>query len=157
MSREGWIVPAIRFEKFDVFKELETGNFTFIRSIMRTRNADSASKSATPKKTPPKKSPAAKRTTATNTRATKKNELSPAPDSNPDQSPRKRSFFLLLSFIRLRILVCEEDETVSIGRENEKKKTRLYTETPMFSGFQVSFIHDDVVIGEFVFSFMISL
>ncbi|KAG5050862.1 hypothetical protein JHK87_003060 [Glycine soja] len=54
---------------------------------MRTRNADSASKSATPKKTPPKKSPAAKRTTATKTRATKKNELSPAPDSNPDQSP----------------------------------------------------------------------
>ncbi|KAH1151259.1 hypothetical protein GYH30_044976 [Glycine max] len=56
---------------------------------MRTRNADSASKSATPKKTPPppRKSPAAKRTTATKTRATKKNEVSPAPDSNPYQSP----------------------------------------------------------------------
>ncbi|KAK7376051.1 hypothetical protein VNO78_34901 [Psophocarpus tetragonolobus] len=56
---------------------------------MRTRNADSASKSATSKKTPPpppRKSPAAKRTAA-KTRSTKKKDLSPAPESNPDQSP----------------------------------------------------------------------
>ncbi|CAJ1942393.1 unnamed protein product [Sphenostylis stenocarpa] len=55
---------------------------------MRTRNADSASKSATPKKTPPaRKSPAAKRTVATKTRSAKKKEVSAATNSSPDQSP----------------------------------------------------------------------
>jgi len=61
---------------------------------MRTRNADPASKSATPKKTPqPRKSPAAKRTPATKTRSTKKKEVSPAPDSNTDQPLGKPFIF----------------------------------------------------------------
>ncbi|KAJ1422585.1 RNA-binding domain superfamily [Sesbania bispinosa] len=68
---------------------------------MRTRNADSSAKSATPKKTPPARksatksageSPAAKRTPASKTRNVKKTEASPTPDpisdSNPDQSPQ---------------------------------------------------------------------
>ncbi|KAK7262939.1 hypothetical protein RJT34_30521 [Clitoria ternatea] len=55
---------------------------------MRTRNADSSSKSATPKKTPtPRKSAPAKRTPATKSRSNKNKELSPASDSNPDQTP----------------------------------------------------------------------
>ncbi|XP_027345260.1 nucleolin-like isoform X2 [Abrus precatorius] len=63
---------------------------------MRTRNADSSSKSATPKKTPPARKSAAKttaesaavkRTPATKTRSIKKKEASPAPGSNLDQSP----------------------------------------------------------------------
>ncbi|KAK7360169.1 hypothetical protein VNO77_02150 [Canavalia gladiata] len=63
---------------------------------MRTRNADSSSKSATPKKTPPARKSAAKsageshatkRAPATKTRSTKKKEASLAPDSNPDHSP----------------------------------------------------------------------
>ncbi|XP_061373720.1 uncharacterized protein LOC133316040 [Gastrolobium bilobum] len=70
---------------------------------MRTRNSDSSSKSATPKKTPPARksatktageSPAAKRTPATKTRSVTKKEASPAPDpisdSNPDPSPQEQ-------------------------------------------------------------------
>lgn len=62
---------------------------------MRTRNADSSSKSVTPKKTPPARksageSPVAKRTPPSKTRNAKKAEASPATepitDSNPDQS-----------------------------------------------------------------------
>jgi len=67
-------------------------------SIMRTRNADSSSKSTTLKKTPPAKksvgeSPAAKRTPPSKARTAKKTEASPVTD--PDQS---RKFFFPFLF-----------------------------------------------------------
>jgi hypothetical protein len=67
---------------------------------MRTRNADSSSKSTTPKKTPPARksageSPAAKRTPPSKPKNAKKTEASPATD--PDQS--RKFLFFPLSFV----------------------------------------------------------
>jgi len=69
---------------------------------MRTRNADSSSKSTTPKKTPPARksageSPTAKRTPPSKPRNAKKTEASPATD--PDQSRKLFFPFSLVSEI----------------------------------------------------------